>query len=68
MQLRALEAQHASDESNDRNGIEHSDERFDLYKTSLRTRAETVLKRFLKVSSMKILNGKLVRLTFKMMS
>ena len=53
--------QDTSDESSDMNESEHSGELFNfLCKPSNNTLAEQVLQRFLKISSIKTLNGKLV--------
>ena len=58
-----LEMQDTSDESNDMNESEHLGELFNfLCKPSNNTLAEPVLQRFLKISSIKTLNGKLVYL------
>ena len=55
-----LEAQDASDEMGDMDKSEHSDKLFDVYTKQAITLAETVLRRFLKVSSIKSLKCKLV--------
>ena len=50
-----LEAQDASDEMGDMNESERSGELFDFYTKQAITLVETVLQKFLKVSSIKIL-------------
>ena len=57
-----LETQHASDETSDMNGSEHSDKLFDfLYKTSNNTCPDCAIKIF-EILSIKCLKRKLVHL------